>query len=100
MPKIEQYMHILDNKERTGIQNEITLELRRAEKKFPLFPAEADRGLMVLGEEYGESVKACLEFTFDEKLNSDDLREELIQTGAMVLRNIAMIDRMKAIKGR
>ncbi len=61
----DKVFHILDNVTRTGIQNEITMELIKYEKQFPLF------NIVV-------------------KLN----RQTWINICTRAIRNIAMIDRI------
>ena len=78
-----------------GIELDLYAELDNAEENFPEWPTDLAHGMAILGEEYGEAVKATVDFAFHDG-SIDDIREELVQLGAMVFRQIAMIDRIKS----
>ena len=60
-------------------------ELRKAEKKFPGFPADPIHGIAIMIEEAGEATKAALDMHYRNGLVAD-LRTELAQTAAMCIR--------------
>lgn len=62
-------------------------EMDDATRKFPTWPNDVLHAVAVLGEEYGELVKACLQSVYEpHKLAPGNLREEALQTAAMALR--------------
>ena len=63
----------------------ITCELARAEDIYPAWPTDKIHAVAIMVEEAGESMQAALDCTY---YNGDikRLREELVQTGAMVVR--------------
>lgn len=62
----------------------ISEELTRAKSKFPQWPTDPMHAIGVLGEEYGEVLKDCLQLTYEPgKTNLENLRSELIQLAAM-----------------
>ena len=63
----------------------ILAEKRRAERKFPAWPRDPVHAVAILAEESGEAVKAALDYCYLSG-SLDDLRDELIQTGAMAVR--------------
>lgn len=68
-------------------------ELARAVKKFPTWPTDPLHAVAVLGEEYGELVKAMLQNTYEPHLTSKlEIRKEALQTAAMALRLAASLD--------
>ena len=64
---------------------EIDSELKRAEKKHPIFPKDMFQQLAIMQEEAGEVTKAVLHYHY-EKGTLQHVREELIQTAAMCMR--------------
>jgi len=75
-------------------QADIADELDRAMVKFPTWPTDPFHALGILGEEYGELIKAVVEFTYEPgKSSFDDVRKEAIQTAAMAIRWLENIDR-------
>lgn len=70
------------------IIEEIMAEVARATVKFPTWPSDPLHALTVLGEEFGELQKACLQFTYEphKDVTLDDIRTEALQTAAMAIR--------------
>lgn len=63
----------------------ILAELQRAEKLHPSWPSDVVHSTAIVVEEAGEAMRAALQCHYDgEPL--DDLRTELVQTGAMAIR--------------
>ena len=62
-------------------------ELIRAEEKFPEWPEDIVHGVAILIEEAGESMQAALDYVYLEG-DIDRIRKELIQVGAMAIRNL------------
>lgn len=76
-----------------SISAEVVSELERAIAKFPTWPSDPLHAVGVLGEEYGELVKAVLQHTYEpHKSTVADVRGEAIQTAAMALRFAASLD--------
>ena len=68
-------------------------ELDKAVTKFPTWPTDPLHAVAVLGEEYGELVKAVLQFTYEpHKTDIDEVRAEAIQTAAMALRFVRSLN--------
>lgn len=67
---------------------DIEKELDAACRKFPSWPADPLHALAVLGEEYGELVRAALQRTYDRNVSAADVRAEAIQVAAMAIRFI------------
>jgi len=61
-------------------------ELSRAEKVYPDWPTDLIYQASIMNEEAGEVVQAVNNFMMHNSGSIKDIREELIQTGAMVLR--------------
>lgn len=77
-----------------NISDEVLRELERATAKFPTWPTDPLHALAVLGEEYGELVKAALQLTYEpHKATAADVRSEAIQTAAMALRFAMSLER-------
>lgn len=67
--------------------NDIMHEVARATEKFPTWPTDPLHAVAVLGEEYGELVKAVLQSVYEpHKSSPADVREEAIQCAAMAVR--------------
>lgn len=82
----------------TPIQHEVFDEIERAIAKFPTWPTDPLHAVAVLGEEFGELVKATLQAVYEpHKSTMADVREEAIQTAAMALRFLASLDRYELI---
>jgi NTP pyrophosphatase (non-canonical NTP hydrolase) len=68
------------------IINYVVAELESAKKKFPKMESyDIVHQVAVMNEEAGESIKAALQLYY-EKGTIEELKKELIQTGAMVFR--------------
>lgn len=66
---------------------DILSELESAERKYPDFPADKIHAVSVMNEEAGESIRAVLNHVYHNG-SIEEVRKELIQTGAMVIRNL------------
>lgn len=64
---------------------EIRKEYFRASAQHPIWPNDLIHAVAIMVEESGESMKAALDHVYFDK-PIEDVKEELIQTGAMVLR--------------
>ena len=69
-----------------SIIDDIHSEYCRACKKWPKWPDDLIHQVAIMIEESGESMRDALRYQYDEGATLDDLRKELIQTGAMVVR--------------
>ena len=69
----------------TTIENEILMELQRAEKKFPEWPKDHIHQAAIVAEESGELVKAALQNHY-EGGDIFSMKREAIHTAAMALR--------------
>ena len=63
----------------------IEAELVRAKQKFPTWPADKIHAVGIMVEEAGEAMRAALQLEY-ENGSQDALYDELVQTGAMVIR--------------
>ena len=70
---------------RDEVIKKILAELDRAETLYPQWPDDQIHAVAVMVEEAGESMQAALDCTYANG-TIRHLREELTQTGAMVLR--------------
>lgn len=67
--------------------DDVLAEINKAVAKFPTWPTDPLHAVAVLGEEYGELVKAVLQLTYEpHKTTAEEVRMEAIQTAAMALR--------------
>ena len=73
----------------------IAEELGRAETIFPGFPEDPVHAATVLGEEAGEVLKAALKWTYQSG-SRYDMEKEAVQAGAMAVRFLLNIEKMKA----
>lgn len=73
---------------RAKVIDEVLAEVRRAEEKFPNWPADPFHALAILGEETGELTKAMLQHAYEphKGVSRKDIHDEAIQTAAMALR--------------
>lgn len=79
---------------------EIYAELERAIAKFPTWPTDALHAVSVVGEEYGELVKAVLQLTYEpHKTSIAEVRKEAIQTAAMAIRFVRSLERYDYERG-
>ena len=69
-----------------SIIDDIHDEYCRACKKWPSWPDDLIHQLAILIEESGEAMREALRYQYDEGATIEDLRKELIQTGAMAIR--------------
>lgn len=75
----------------------IIQELRSAQKQHPLFPTDPIHATGIMAEEAGEAVQAAHDFTYGGK-HAEKLEKEIIQTGAMAVRNLINFHHFKANK--
>ena len=64
---------------------EVMAELRRAEAKYPAWPADLIHQVAIMQEESGEAIRAALNHVYHGEPLAD-VRGELVQTAAMCLR--------------
>ena len=62
-------------------------ELRKAEKKHPVWPDDKVHAVAIMIEEAGESMQAALDCHYA-NAGTENLIIELAQTGAMAIRNL------------
>ncbi len=74
----------------------IFTEIIAAEKKFPGWPKDVVHAAAIVAEECGELVKASLDFHYG-RGTKGVLRNEVIQTGAMVYRFLMDIERYESL---
>ena len=65
--------------------NEFIAELSRATIKHPHWPDDKIHAVAIMNEEAGEAIRAVLDHVYAGK-SIDEVKNELIQTGAMCLR--------------
>ena len=70
----------------------IISELSRAEKVYPDWPTDMVYQASIMNEEAGEVVQAVNNFVMHNSGSIKDIHDELIQTGAMVLRCLKNLD--------
>lgn len=81
--------------ERRKAMTMLAAELKRAEEKHPHWPIEDQvHATAVLGEEAGETVKAALQFDYEDG-PLEEIRKEAVQTGAMALRVLVGLERFE-----
>lgn len=68
-------------------------ELEKAEKQHPEWPKDVFHQASVISEELGEVHKALLDWKYFKKATPEDVKKELIQTGAMVMRMLKNFDK-------
>lgn len=87
---IKNYEQAPENRLKVEIQE----ELSRAKAKFPEWPTDPMHAVGILGEEYGEVIKDCLQLVYEpSKTNLENLRKETIQLAAMCRRFLESLDR-------
>jgi len=64
----------------------LTEELRRAEDLHPEWPTDLIHQIAIMSEEAGEVVQAANNLIMHKEGSIEDVRNELVQTGSMVLR--------------
>lgn len=72
-------------------------EVTKAEEKFPWWPKDIVHAVAILQEECGELVKACLDFYYN-RGTIEQVKKEMVQAGAMVLRFNMHMDNYKPKK--
>ena len=72
-------------------------ELERAVSQHPHFPTDPIHAVAIMAEEAGEATQASLDFTYGGK-HAEKLQKEIIQTGAMAVRNLINFHHFKANK--
>ena len=78
----------------------VVSEIERAMKKFPTWPTDPLHALAVLGEEFGELTKACVQHVYEpNKEQIADVRKEAVQTAAMAIRFLMSLDHYKFSPG-
>lgn len=81
------------------VLDDVTEEFFRATEKFPTWPTDPLHALAVVNEEVGELSKAVLQAVYEpEKQDPEDVREEAIQSMAMLLRFVLSLDRYEFSK--
>lgn len=65
--------------------DEIEVEYLRAIELYPEWPTDLIHQVSIMNEESGETIRAALNHVYHGD-DIEDVRDELIQTGAMVLR--------------
>jgi hypothetical protein len=71
-------------------------EVDRATQKFPTWPDHALHAVSILGEEFGELTRACLQMVYEpHKVTDEDVRTEAIQTAAMAIRFVMSLGRYR-----
>lgn len=70
---------------RSEAVSEIIMELDRAEIKHPHWPEDIIHAVSIMQEESGEAIRAALNHVYQGE-SIEDLKKELIQTGAMCVR--------------
>ena len=75
----------------------IIQELRSAQNQHPLFPTDPIHAVAIMAEEAGEATQAAHDFTYGGK-HAEKLQKEIIQTGAMAIRNLINFHHFKANK--
>ena len=78
------------------IVRDILEELTQAERKHPNWPTDIIHAVAVMNEEAGEAIQAAIDLTYNKDPSRAGelrikLREELIQTAAMCIRNLIHI---------
>lgn len=68
------------------IIEEILIELRRAEKKFPYWPSDVIHSAAIVNEESGELIRASLRYSYENSGSVQEMKTEAIQTAAMCIR--------------
>lgn len=76
------------------IYHDIEAEKLRAEKQHPYWPEDIIHAVSIMNEEAGESIRAALNYMYHDG-TMQELKEELIQTGAMVVRCLENLERLE-----
>ncbi len=91
MRKPEQFKHITTDDQWDKINGQILRELNAAERQFPDWPIEIDRGVAIMMEEAGETQKAAIDYSYG-RGTKGEIKTELIQTAAMCIRMLSAME--------
>jgi hypothetical protein len=83
---IENQLDIIEDQKEIDAIWKMRVELARAEHKHPIWPADPIHQVAIMVEEAGEAMRAALRLVYKEGGTVEELRAEIIQTGAMCLR--------------
>lgn len=72
--------------------NDMLIELIRAENLHPVWPEDVVHQVAILNEEAGEAMRAALRSYYNEGGTVEQVRTELIQTGAMAIRALIHLE--------
>lgn len=76
-----------DDRTIPDVLGEVWAEIDRAVAKFPTWPTDPHHACAVLGEEFGELIKAVVQAMYEPgKATIFDVRAEAVQTAAMAIR--------------
>lgn len=81
------------------ILNDILRELERAEKLHPTWPMATLDQTAIMVEEAGEALRAALNYKYHGG-SIDEVRTEIIQTGAMAIRALKHLSIPEEANGR
>lgn len=77
-----------------GLMQEVGDEMKRAVKKFPLWPSDPIHAAAVVQEEAGELVQAANECCWEPgKCTRAEMRQEAVQVAAMAFRFLLSFER-------
>lgn len=83
------------------VLDDVTEEFFRATQKFPTWPIDPLHALAVVGEEFGELTQATLQQVYEPHKNEiDSVKDEAIQTMAMLLRFLLSLEDYKFSKAQ
>jgi RecA-family ATPase len=83
---IEKQLDTIEDQKEIDAVWQLRVELARAEHKHPIWPADPIHQVAIMVEEAGEAMRAVLRLVYKEGGTVEELRKEIIQTGAMALR--------------
>ena len=86
-------IELIAGKEVKDIFDDIFVELRKAEAKFPGWPEDPVHGAAIVAEEAGELVQAALDWYY-ERGKSKDVEVEALHTAAMAIRFLVFMNRV------
>jgi len=92
---VSQHEHVVRFEDLHHVLWEVEVELKRAEKMYPLWPGDVIHGAAIMAEEAGEAVQAALQLTYGNGARSTRraaYRKELVHTAAMCARAILDLD--------
>ena len=77
---------------------EVLKEIERAMSKCPPWPTDPLHAVAVVGEEFGELMKAVVEHTYEpQKSTREDVRTEAMQLACVALRFVMSLDRYEFV---